>query len=140
MRGVKSLGLVTVAVAIALAVALSGCTTSTSAASGVSEVDARGFLAAAAELGVVIVDVRSPQEYSEGHLPGAVNISVEAPDFADRIAELDPTAQTLVYCRSGRRSSIAADLMVQAGFTNVVNLSSGGAADLAQAGAVLQRS
>jgi len=43
MRGVKSLGLVTVAAAIALAGVLSGCATSTSAASGVSEVDARGF-------------------------------------------------------------------------------------------------
>jgi phage shock protein E len=119
---------------------VSGCAGSSPTAAGVTEVDATGFLAAATQPDVVIVDVRSPQEYAEGHLPGSVNISVEAEDFAQRIAQLDPSAQTLVYCRSGRRSTIAADLMVQAGFTNVVNFSSGGAADLAAAGASLQTS
>lgn len=119
---------------------VSGCGGSSPAATGVTDVDATGFLAAAAQPGVVVVDVRSPQEYAEGHLPGSVNISVEAPDFAERIAQLDPSTQTLVYCRSGRRSTIAADLMAQAGFTNVVNFSSGGAADLAAAGAPLVKS
>lgn len=140
MQGMKRSWLVVAGLALAVTSLLSGCATTSSAASGVTEVDAQGFLSAAAQPGVVIVDVRSPQEYAEGHLPGAVNISVEAADFADRIGQLDPSAPTLVYCRSGRRSTIAADLMTQAGFTNVVNFSSGGAADLANAGAALQTS
>jgi phage shock protein E len=140
VRSMRRTWLVIAVVTLAATGVLSGCASSPSAASQVNEVDAQGFLAAAAQPGVVVVDVRSPQEFAEGHLPGALNISVEAPDFAERIAELDPMTQTLVYCRSGRRSTIAADLMVQSGFTNVVNFSSGGAADLAQAGAVLTTS
>lgn len=130
----------------ASALLITGCRTSSAAddsaaaAPAVTNVDAQGFLSAAAKPGVVVIDVRSPEEYASGHLPGSVNISVEAQDFAQRIAQLDSSAQTLVYCRSGRRSTIAADLMVQAGFTNVVNFSSGGAADLAAAGASLQTS
>ncbi len=122
---------------LATTLLVSGCSTSSSASGAITEVDAAGFLDASARPGAVIVDVRSPEEYAQGHLPGAVNISVEATDFADRIAQLEPTATTLVYCRSGRRSTLAADLMAQAGFTDIVNFSSGGAADLQTAGAVL---
>ena len=132
--------LTALALVLGIAFLVSGCATTSSAAAGVTEVDAQGFLAAAAQPGVVVVDVRSPEEFASGHLPGALNINVEADDFADRIAQLDPATQTLVYCRSGRRSTIAAGLMSEAGFTNIVNFSSGGAADLAQAGAVLQTS
>ncbi len=122
---------------LATTLLVSGCSTSSSASGAITEVDAAGFLDASARPGAVIVDVRSPEEYAQGHLPGAVNISVEATDFADRIAQLEPTATTLVYCRSGRRSTLAADLMAQAGFTDIVNFSSGGAADLQTAGGVL---
>lgn len=83
-----------------------------------------------------VIDVRTPEEFASGHVTGAVNIPVEAADFSDRIAELDPKASYLVYCRSGRRSAIAADIMAQAGFTDVVD--AGGLQPLADAGAPVE--
>ncbi|WP_216690886.1 rhodanese-like domain-containing protein [Hymenobacter siberiensis] len=73
----------------------------------------------------VLVDVRRPEEFAQGHLPGAVNIEVTAPDFAQRVASLDKEAPTYVYCRSGARSASAAGQLTQAGFANVSNLLGG---------------
>ena len=84
--------------------------------------------------GVVIVDVRTPGEYAQGHVDGAINIDVEGGAFDQQIAKLDKNATYVVYCHSGRRSGLATDAMAKAGFTNVVNLQ-GGIADLQSAGA-----
>ncbi len=81
----------------------------------------------------IIIDVRNPDEYAAGHIAGAVNIPVEAADFGARVAELDRQGSYLVYCRSGRRSALASDLMAAAGFTDVVD--SGGLTALVEAGA-----
>jgi len=81
----------------------------------------------------VVIDVRTPAEYAAGHIAGAQNIDVEAADFAAKIASLDKKASYLVYCRSGRRSAIAADTMAKAGFTDIVD--GGAMADLVAAGA-----
>ncbi len=67
---------------------------------------------------------------------GAVNIDVEAPDFAERIAVLEPSQPYVVYCRSGRRSDLAAQQMAAAGFTDIAD--AGGLADLARAGAPIE--
>ena len=75
--------------------------------------------------GVVLVDVRRPDEFAGGHLPGAVNIEVTASDFGQRVAKLDTTRPTYVYCRSGARSSSAAGQLTNAGFTQVSNLLGG---------------
>ncbi|GAB2798475.1 rhodanese-related sulfurtransferase [Hymenobacter luteus] len=75
--------------------------------------------------GAVLLDVRRPDEFAQGHLPGAVNIEVTAPDFAQRVASLDQQAPTYVYCRSGARSAKAADQLAKAGFTHVANLLGG---------------
>lgn len=69
----------------------------------------------------VIIDVRTPAEYGEGHLEGAVNIDVSAPDFADRIADLPADGEYLVYCRSGNRSAAAAGIMAEQGFDEVID-------------------
>ena len=83
-----------------------------------------------------IIDVRTPEEFEAAHVVGAVNIHVEEPSFADRIAELDPDEPYLLYCRTGRRSDLAAQQMAAAGFTNIVD--AGGLADLARAGAPVE--
>lgn len=83
-----------------------------------------------------VIDVRTPAEYAQSHVAGAINIDVEASTFGDRIAELDKDEPYLVYCRSGRRSAIAADRMVEAGFTDIAD--AGGLADLAAAGAPIE--
>jgi rhodanese-related sulfurtransferase len=71
-----------------------------------------------------IIDVRSAEEYDEGHLEGAINIPVESADFETKIQELEKTAHYYVYCRSGRRSEIAHQKMIDLGFTRVADLGS----------------
>lgn len=83
-----------------------------------------------------VIDVRSPGEYAEARVVGAVNIDVDGADFSDRIEELDPDDPYLVYCRSGNRSARAAELMEQAGIKDIAD--AGGLADLARAGAPVE--
>ena len=82
---------------------------------------------------LVLIDVRTPEEFADGHLAGAEMIDIQAGDFADRIAELDPDATTVVYCRTGNRSASAVAIMAEQGFTDLYD--AGGFADLAEAGA-----
>ncbi|GAB2798219.1 rhodanese-like domain-containing protein [Hymenobacter metallilatus] len=83
------------------------------------------FSAALRQPGAVLLDVRRPDEFAGGHLPGAVNIDVTAPDFAQRVAALDKTKPTYVYCRSGARSANAAGQLTKSGFAHVSNLLGG---------------
>lgn len=72
-----------------------------------------------------LLDVRTPEEYNEGHIAGALNIDVKAPGFEEKaVKELDKKRPIYVYCRSGRRSLDAADILAKAGY-KVVNLSGG---------------
>lgn len=74
---------------------------------------------------VQVIDVRTPEEYAEGHIDGATLIDFYEPDFADRIAELDPDGEYVVYCRSGNRSSQATALMAEQGFRDVNDVDGG---------------
>lgn len=69
----------------------------------------------------VIIDVRTPGEFADGHLEGAVNIDLSAADFAARVDELDRDVDYVLYCRSGNRSGQALAIMEQAGFVSLVN-------------------
>ena len=71
------------------------------------------------ESGYVIIDARTQEEYDQGHIPGAILIpEYEIADRAEK--ELpDKDQLILVYCRSGRRSKIAAEELVKLGYTNV---------------------
>ena len=71
------------------------------------------------ESGYIIIDARTQEEYDQGHIPGAIMIpEYEIADRAEK--ELPDKAQLiLVYCRSGRRSKIAAEELVKLGYTNV---------------------
>ena len=66
------------------------------------------------------LDVRTSGEYSGGHVPGAKNIPVQV--LADHLAEVPKTGKVFVYCESGVRSTKATQLLVDAGFTNIVNM------------------
>jgi phage shock protein E len=81
--------------------------------------------ALAADPGVVVLDVRTPAEFAEGHIDGATLVDFEAPSFADEIAKLDPSADYLVYCRSGNRSGQAVAVMQSLGFENIWDLDGG---------------
>ena len=70
------------------------------------------------EKNYIILDVRRPDEYAEGHIPGAINVPNEEIGTVE-IAELPDKSQLiLVYCRSGRRSKEAAKKLAKLGYTN----------------------
>ena len=71
----------------------------------------------------VLVDVREKNEWDFGHIKGAIHIPLG--QLAGRMAELDSKASTVVYCRSGSRSSHAASMLKKSGFTDIRNLSGG---------------
>lgn len=72
----------------------------------------------------MVIDVRSAEEFAQGHVKGATNLNVENGDLAAGLEGLDKEAPYSVYCRSGRRSAIATQMMKDAGFTNVTDLGS----------------
>ncbi len=73
---------------------------------------------------LVILDVRTPEEYREIHVKGSRNIDWNGPDFQDQIGKLDKNASYKVYCLSGNRSGRAMELMKSLGFKDVENLGS----------------
>ncbi|GAB4172150.1 MAG: hypothetical protein Kow00108_06740 [Calditrichia bacterium] len=73
----------------------------------------------------VILDVRTPQEFNEGHIPGAININYLSENFANAIKKLDKGKTYLIYCRSGRRSAKALAVFLESGFENVYNMQGG---------------
>jgi rhodanese-related sulfurtransferase len=75
--------------------------------------------------GLVVLDVRTPDEFAAGHLGGAVLVDFYDEDFPARVAALDRAPAYLVYCRSGARSAKTAELMAQLGFAEVSDLDGG---------------
>lgn len=69
-----------------------------------------------------VIDVRTPAEFAEGHLDGAINIDFQSASFESQISELDESADYVIYCRSGNRAGKAIDSMKGQGFTgNLTN-------------------
>ncbi len=73
----------------------------------------------------VILDVRTPEEFSEKRIEGAINIDIYSHDFQAEITGLDKSKSYYVYCRSGSRSFHAGLFMAQQGFKKVFNLDGG---------------
>ena len=89
-----------------------------------SRLTAEAFAQRSAEIAdLQIVDVRNPGEAAAGMVPGAVNIPVG--QLPDRVTELDADRPTVVYCAGGYRSSVAASLLRQKGFTDVSDILGG---------------
>lgn len=74
---------------------------------------------------LVILDIRTPEEFAAGHLAGAINIDYYADDFEDRLAALDLEVPYVMYCNSGNRSSNALPVMDSIGFQEVHELDGG---------------
>jgi rhodanese-related sulfurtransferase len=108
-------------------VALAGCSSEAEPAAGTTESNAQVRVVdttearALIDAGAQIIDVRTPEEFDAGHLTGAVNVDVQAADFHERMQGLEKTGSYVVYCRSGSRAGAAADMMLDMGFTDVVN-------------------
>ena len=72
------------------------------------------------ESGYIILDVRTPEEYASGHIPGAINVPNENIDTRQLPELPDKDQMILVYCRSGNRSKQASEKLAALGYTNVV--------------------
>ncbi|NNK61875.1 MAG: rhodanese-like domain-containing protein [Gemmatimonadetes bacterium] len=90
-----------------------------------------------------VLDVRTPREYAQRHLKGAINVNLMAPDFARQVerltkkGKLKPDQPVYLYCRSGARSGRAARLLRKEGFAEAYNV--GGLRGLESAGAKVGR-
>jgi len=88
--------------------------------------EAFGIIGTSSYLGnPVVLDVRTPEEYADGHIHKAININLNSPDFKDEINKLDKNFTYLVYCRSGARSNTARNIMEESGFRHVINMTGG---------------
>ncbi len=72
-----------------------------------------------------LIDVRTPEEFKESRLPDAVNFAVNDENFAQKISQLDKNQPVFLYCRSGKRSIKAAQILEKLGFTTIYNLEGG---------------
>jgi rhodanese-related sulfurtransferase len=101
--------------------------------SGINETNNQTFLASvsSAEFSTylnthpTIIDVRTAEEFKEGHLPGAINIDFYNPNFKENLSKLDQNKEFAIYCRSGNRSGQTLAIMSDLGFKNVRDLSGG---------------
>ena len=78
-----------------------------------------------AEKKVIVVDVRTPEEYDSGHIEGAVNINIQAADFAKKLAELDQTKPVLVHCAAGGRSTRSLPVLKEQKFPAIYHMNGG---------------
>lgn len=73
----------------------------------------------------IILDIRTPAEFSQGRIEDSINIDYYSPDFRQQLSELDKTANYKMYCNSGNRSGLALMIMEDLGFENVSELRGG---------------
>jgi phage shock protein E len=99
--------------------ALGACSSGDAAVTDVSTPQAAALIA---DGGVTVLDVRTPAEYSAGHVPDAINIDVSAASFDAQVGALPKDATYVVYCRSGNRSTTASARMADLGFTTINNV------------------
>jgi rhodanese-related sulfurtransferase len=73
----------------------------------------------------ILIDVRTPGEYAQGHLANATLIDINSDDFKSRVAKLNKSKPVFVYCKAGSRSGSAVDIMEDMGFKEIYDLSGG---------------
>jgi rhodanese-related sulfurtransferase len=107
----------------ALLLMLGGCTANSQGIKPINSTEVSELLQANKSL--IILDVRTPEEYAQGHIKGAVNLDVHQPDAMDKIDKLDKNATYLVYCRTKNRSGVVANHMNDSGFKTVYQMMDG---------------
>ncbi|WP_295157313.1 rhodanese-like domain-containing protein [uncultured Brachyspira sp.] len=71
---------------------------------------------------LVLLDVRTAEEYMSGSVPNSINIDVMSTDFKSKIDLLDKNKEYIIYCRSGNRAAVASSIMATNGFLNIYHL------------------
>lgn len=74
---------------------------------------------------IIVLDVRTAEEFSYGHIKGALNIDIRQPDAFSKIDKLNKNAKYIVHCRTNHRSGIAVNHMIQSGFKNIYQMMDG---------------
>lgn len=74
---------------------------------------------------LIVLDIRTPEEYSEGHIEGALNIDFRDSDFEAKLAGLDKSKTYILHCHSGGRSGKANKTLEKMGFTDIAHLNRG---------------
>jgi phage shock protein E len=92
---------------------------------GLQSIRSQETKALLAQPDIVMLDVRTPEEYAAGHLKGAQLINFYSPDFLQRVQALDPAKTYLVYCAVGGRSKEAVQTMAKLGFKQEYNAAEG---------------
>jgi len=117
------------AILLAMLIALAGCgstATLDQQINNVSPSEAANIIEANSSSGhFVILDIRTPEEFSAGKIEGSTNIDFYAADFREQLDGLDKDTHYLVYCNSGNRSGQALPIFEDLGFSQVDNLSTG---------------
>ena len=88
-------------------------------------VDVAEFEKLRADKKSVVLDVRTPKEFGAGHIPGGVNLDVNAPGFQEKVSRLDKNKTYLVHCAAGVRGAMACEKMSQLEFPKLYNLEGG---------------
>ena len=115
-----------------LAIGLLVLMVSAASACGASDDGDRGIRLVSADEGaslladppddLVVLDVRTPDEFAAGHIDGAIMIDFYEADFATQLADLDPDVPYLLYCRSGNRSGQTTAILDQLGFLSLIHI------------------
>ena len=74
---------------------------------------------------IILIDIRTPEEYNEGHIEGAININYYSHDFSNQISQLDKDKTYYIYCRRGSRSGNALEVFRNLNFNEVYDLRNG---------------
>jgi rhodanese-related sulfurtransferase len=92
---------------------------------GFKEINAADFEKRRTKGKTVLLDVRTPEEFAKGHIPGAINADINSPDFMAKAAQFDKKQTVLVNCHAGSRGAIASAELAKMGFKTVCNLEGG---------------
>lgn len=92
---------------------------------GATHVDANGAEKLIKEGKVTVIDVRTPDEYKEGHIAGAKQVDFTENDFEEQISKLDKSKAYLVHCAAGNRSSNSLEVFQKLGFSTIYHLDGG---------------
>ena len=104
------------------ALALTACSSSCSEASFEQLTMYKALSQMAKEENFILLDVRTMEEYNDGHIPGAINIANESIGKEEILQLPDKNQRIYVYCRSGNRSKQAAKKLVKLGYTNIIEI------------------
>ena len=74
---------------------------------------------------LIVLDVRTPEEFAAGHVDGAINLNVMSEDFTEQLAQLDPAKTYVLHCKSGGRSAKALEVLKGQNFESIVHMTDG---------------